>query len=491
MSNGNEPLVDFQALFVFAPDLYLVLTPELTIVAVSDAYLRATMTRREAILGRSLFEVFPDNPDDPAATGTRNLRASMDRVRERRVPDAMPDQKYDIRRPEAEGGGFEERWWSPVNTPVFGPDGNFIYIIHRVVDVTDRVMLQRLSTEQHELAEKMRARAERVEAELDRKAAHWREIESQIQECRDEIFSLAEALPEVVWTARPDGWVDYCNQRWCDYTGLSVAQTQGWGWGPALHPDDLQKCIDRWAVSVRTGEVFEIEYRFKRASDGVFRWHLGRAMPVRDSRGKILKWFGTCTDIDEQKKAEEERRLIYERLRDLDRQKTVFFANVSHELRTPLTLILGPVDKLLAGGSLSAADRAALETVARNARILLEHVNALLDVAKLEAGRMQPERVDIDLAVLTRVLASHFESLASERGTSFTIQIPATLPARVDPEKMQRIVLNLLANAFKFTPVSGKVRLTLRDDADSGRFVLEVADSGPGIPSQHRHTAFE
>src|SRR5919108_4963325 len=98
------PVPDFRALFESAPGLYLVLTPDLKIVAVSDAYLRATMTKREAILGRGLFEVFPDNPDDPAATGVRNLSASLQKVIKNRVSDTMAVQKYDIRRPEAEGG---------------------------------------------------------------------------------------------------------------------------------------------------------------------------------------------------------------------------------------------------------------------------------------------------------------------------------------------------------------------------------------------------
>jgi PAS domain-containing protein len=105
---------DFRALFESAPGLYLVLTPEFAIVAVTDAYLAATMTSRDQIVGRDLFEIFPDNPDDPDTTGVRNLRASLNRVRETRAPDAMPVQKYDIRRPESEGGGFEQRFWSPV-----------------------------------------------------------------------------------------------------------------------------------------------------------------------------------------------------------------------------------------------------------------------------------------------------------------------------------------------------------------------------------------
>ncbi|MGC1581573.1 MAG: hypothetical protein WA766_08825, partial [Candidatus Acidiferrales bacterium] len=130
MSDQKPPTPDFRALFESAPGLYLVLTPSLQIVAVSDAYLRATLTKREAIVGRGVFDVFPDNPDDPAADGVSNLRSSLSRVLLRKLPDAMPVQKYDIRKPESEGGGFEERHWKPVNSPVFGPDNEVAYILH-------------------------------------------------------------------------------------------------------------------------------------------------------------------------------------------------------------------------------------------------------------------------------------------------------------------------------------------------------------------------
>jgi PAS domain-containing protein len=116
MDDQTSLLPDFRALFEAAPNLYLVLSPALIIVAVSDAYCRATLTERDDILGRHLFDVFPDNPDDPAATGVNNLRASLVRVLQFRRPDAMAVQKYDIRRPETEGGGFEERYWAPLQT---------------------------------------------------------------------------------------------------------------------------------------------------------------------------------------------------------------------------------------------------------------------------------------------------------------------------------------------------------------------------------------
>ena len=130
------PPPDFRLLFESAPGLYLVLAPDLTIVAVSDAYLHATMTTRDQLLGRNIFAIFPDNPADPAATGVENLRASLARVIRDRAPDTMAVQKYDIRRPADEGDGFEDRYWSPVNVPVLGPTGGLAYIIHRVKDVT-------------------------------------------------------------------------------------------------------------------------------------------------------------------------------------------------------------------------------------------------------------------------------------------------------------------------------------------------------------------
>lgn len=176
----------FQALFESAPGLFLVLKPDLTIVAVSDAYLSATMTRREEILGRGLFDVFPDNPDDPAADGVRNLRASLDRVRQNRTADAMAVQKYDIRRPEAEGGGFEERYWSPVNSPVFGPGGEIEYIIHRVEDVTDFVRRKQGD------ADESRTRTEQMEAEIFLRGQQLQRLNEQLRGANEALAAEVE-----------------------------------------------------------------------------------------------------------------------------------------------------------------------------------------------------------------------------------------------------------------------------------------------------------
>jgi signal transduction histidine kinase len=155
----TEEKPDFKTLFETCPGLYLVIlpnTPTYTIIAVSDAYLKATMTTREFLIGKGIFEAFPENPDDPQADGIRNLSTSLKRVVLSKVADAMAIQKYEIRRPEAEGGQVEVRYWSPVNSPVIGPDNKLRYIIHRVEDVTEFVFLKNHGIAQEKITEGLR-----------------------------------------------------------------------------------------------------------------------------------------------------------------------------------------------------------------------------------------------------------------------------------------------------------------------------------------------
>jgi PAS domain S-box-containing protein len=139
-----------------------------------------------------------------------------------------------------------------------------------------------------------------------------RRVEEHMRESELRYRALADAMPQIVWTARPDGYLDYYNRRWFKYTGMSFEETRGWGWQPVLHPDDVEHALRTWATCVETGEPYRIEYRFRRASDGLFRWHLGRAEPLRDAEGRIVKWFGTATDIHDQKQAEERLRFLTE-----------------------------------------------------------------------------------------------------------------------------------------------------------------------------------
>lgn len=197
----------------------------------------------------------------------------------------------------------------------------------------------------------------------------------------------------------------------------------------------------------------------------------------------------TTQALDETRAANEKITLLYEKTRELDQLKTQFFANVSHELRTPLTLILGPVGKCLASDELSGQVRHSLEVVERNARFLYRHVTDLLDVAKLEDRSMTLHYVEVDLAYLIRVFASQFESVAADRAIRYQVATPERLTAQVDAEKLQRILLNLLSNAFKFTPDGGDICVELTATGEHAR--LLVSDNGPGIPADMREAVFE
>jgi PAS domain S-box-containing protein len=228
--------------------------------------------------------------------------------------------------------------------------------------------------------------------------------------------------------------------------------------------------------------------------------------PLESSEGVFA--ITAIRDVAERRKAEEERARLhtqletalselgvaYEKAKELERLKTQFFANVSHELRTPLALILGPAEGLLAS-SPSPEARRALDVIVRNARTLAKHVNDLLELSRLEAGKTSVERQPVDVAQLARVVESHFESLASANGVSLEVDTPPALVHDVDPEKIERILFNLLSNAFKFTPRAGRVRVSLRPGEAEGAppeagFRLEGADSGPGVPPAERERVF-
>jgi signal transduction histidine kinase len=177
-----QPLeLDYRALFKAMPGLFLLLSPDLRIVEASDAYLRATMTRREEILGRDFFDVFPDNPADSNANSARNLRASIERVLATRAADTAPFQKYDVRRPPCEGNLFEERWWAVVNSPFFGRDGNLTCIVHRVEDVTSFVRMRQRDADFEARRREHDERAQQLEALV---VLHAKEVAHSLAEAR-------------------------------------------------------------------------------------------------------------------------------------------------------------------------------------------------------------------------------------------------------------------------------------------------------------------
>ena len=368
----------FRLFFEAAPHPYLLLSPEFTIVGVNERYLAATRTRRAEILGRGLFEVFPDNPNDVTATGVTDLRTSLERVKREGVADVMGVQKYDIPIPGA-ASAFDVKYWSPVNTPVFDADGHLVFIIHHVEDVTEFILSREQATrESSERIEGVKARADRMEAEVRRRAGEVKEANRQIKTAMEEL---------------------------------------------------------------------------------------------------------------ERREAELER--LNDRLKELDRAKTAFFSNISHEFRTPLTLMLGSLEEVLSDKSteLAQIQRDRLGDAQRNSLRLLKLVNALLGFSRIEAGRAQAAFEPADLAAATTQLASHFRSAFVEAGLGLSIDCPPLPePVYVDPEMWEKIVLNLVSNAFKFTN-SGDVTVSLSSAGDHAH--LTVRDTGTGIPDHELPNLFQ
>jgi PAS domain S-box-containing protein len=219
-------------------------------------------------------------------------------------------------------------------------------------------------------------------------------------------------------------------------------------------------------------------------------------IPVRDASGRVRYIVPEGRDITEKKAYEREvarknteLQGLLGRIRELDEIKTQFFANVSHELRTPLALILGPAERLKRT-DMGSGERAEIaEVIVRNARVLLKHVNDLLDISKLEARKLSIELQEADVAALLRFVASHFDVLAAERNINYQLQVADTLRAAIDTEKLERVLMNLISNAFKFVPVGGTIRCIA--EASQSGLLLAVEDSGPGVRLELREAIFE
>jgi PAS domain S-box-containing protein len=169
-------------------------------------------------------------------------------------------------------------------------------------------------------------------------AQQLQKLYEDLRRSERELRDVIEAMPTMVWIARTDGSNEFGNRRWQEYTGLSHERTVGSGWQDAVHPTDLKRHREKWCASLASGEPFENEVRYRRAADGQYRWFLSRAVPLRDEHGKILKWYGVSTDIDDRKRAEQEREQLRADLAHVNRVSMLgeLAASVSHELKQPI-----------------------------------------------------------------------------------------------------------------------------------------------------------
>ncbi len=316
-----------------------------------------------------------------------------------------------------------------------------------------------------------------------------------------QLRQLADAMPQIVWMARPDGFLDYYNRRWYEFTGRVQGEGGDESWMPILHPDDVRPCLDRWYACVRTGEDYDIRYRFRDEANGGFRWFLGRALPVRDESGEIVRWFGTCTDIDALVRAEEEAqssRGEAERARAVaeaaSKAKDDFLAALSHELRTPLTPVLMIAATLRQDDRLPPDVREQLSMVERNVTLEARLIDDLLDLTRIAKGKLSLRLQACDAHSLIGLAVEIVRDDAQEKGIVMKREFGALRSGLMaDPARFQQVIWNLLRNAVKFTPRNGQIEIrTLDATGENGaaRLHIEVSDSGIGIAPDAIDTIF-
>ena len=307
--------------------------------------------------------------------------------------------------------------------------------------------------------------------------------------------TLTEALPNQVWTATPDGAVDWINGRTVEYCGMPDLIADGRSWVDVVEPDDVTDAVVLWQASLASGEVYETEFRIRRF-DGENRWHLVRAVPERDVAGRIARWIGTNTDIDAQKRAELALTEAKAAAEEANVAKSTFIANMSHELRTPLSAIIGYSEMMaeeIADGCEVADLAPDMAKVEGNARHLLGLINDVLDLSKIESGKMEVYAEDFDVEAILREIAGTVTSLIGKKKNRLALDLALDLGgAHTDVTKLRQVLLNLLSNAAKFTEdgtiTLGASRVTR---PDGGWLRFTVSDTGIGMAPEQLAKLFQ
>ena len=280
---------------VVSPDDYKIL-------AASDAYLNVTMRSLDDIVGkRFLIEAFPDRS---IAYEENPVKKSLDKALQTKKPDHLNVIRYDIPKPEAEGGGYDIRYWEASHSPVLNNQGEVEYIIQHTSDVTDREMAR-----------------------------------MALSESEEKFRFMAETMPQLIFTTNASGQLTYLNQRWENYTGIPVKVLLHDGWRDIIHPDDLPVIEARWQKAYQNLDDYQAEMR-KKHKDGQYRWHLCRALPMLDEKGNVLMWVGNCTDIHDTRQMVEELVTTNEEMARLSDQVQVAYSKAESERKTLERLII-------------------------------------------------------------------------------------------------------------------------------------------------------
>jgi PAS domain S-box-containing protein len=406
-----------------APVMVWVTKPDATCTYLSRSWYHFTGQARASGLGLGWLDAV--HPDERTRVREGFLAASA-----RQEPFRL---EYRLRRKD---GAY--RWAIDAAIPRRDTAGRFLGHVGCILDITDR-----------------------------------KQDEEALRDSEERFRTLADHMSQFAWMADAQGWIFWYNRRWYEYTGTTLEQMQGWGWTQVHHPDHVGRVVRKIQHAWDTGEEWEDTFPL-RGKDGQYRWFLSRAVPIRDTDGRILRWLGTNTDVTAQRAAEEA-------LKDADRRKDAFLATLAHELRNPLAPIRNSVEILrLSGGRGDVAEQAR-QTIERQLRQMVRIVDDLLDLSRITRDRLELRKEHVALSSIVESAVETSRPLIAATGHRLTVTVaPDTVWLQADLTRMTQVVANLLNNAAKFTPEGGAISLTA--EREGGDAVIRVRDTGIGIP---------
>ncbi|HJP63486.1 MAG TPA: ATP-binding protein, partial [Mucilaginibacter sp.] len=340
-----------------------------------------------------------------------------------------------------------------------------------ITDLTQQKDIQQQLKSQNKQLETARNETERMNDRLE-ETVKVRTVD--LHNSREHFKLLANNITQMAWTNLPNGDVNFYNNRWYTYTGLDFESMKGWGWQSIIHADDLENTKKKYIIALQTGEIFEVENRIKR-HDGVYRWHLNRAMPQRDESGEIVFWIGTATDIEDQKKEIE--------------KKDEFIGVASHELKTPLTSLKGYLQlmKMQMKDTFPPIFSTYLAKANSVANKLQHLVDDLLDVSKINAGRLDYRMDIINLKDIVEECTDN--AIHIYPGFNFEVENNEDYMVKANPERLGQVITNLVNNAVKYSKDDKRVIIKTRKSDNCAR--VSVTDFGIGLDEDQKKKIFE
>jgi PAS domain S-box-containing protein len=353
--------------------------------------------------------------------------------------------------------------------------------------------LERQAEENAKLARELEKKSSLLATALEQK-----KDEHQLRISEERYRVLADAIPSITWMIDAQGKVQFFNQRWYEYTGMSASDVAKGKWWLTMHVEDQPAHKARRLAAIKNGTAFGGEFRL-RAQDGSYRWFESRVVPLRGQDGQVLAWYGSAIDIEDHKRVERELTFAKEAAEHAARLKSQFLANMSHEIRTPMNAILG-FGELLSEEGLTDAERVDFSArIKANGRQLLRIIDDILDISKLEAGKVLIEHVKCGLSDVLREVIDSLRPLAEKKGLELRLDLQTPVPqfVRSDPTRLKQILMNLIGNAIKFTP-SGWIEVRLAHvpaldgpEGGGGSIRVEIEDTGIGIDPARQAELFQ